>query len=180
MSLRLGEPKPTTIGESYTLALSLIGLIGFIFLTSFCLFGIGALTVDSAKKSDECNGDTEVYSETDCQSALEKAENMEYILDAVATFILVSGGIAVQYKLLIDVISIGVFRGKNTTNENLVSKNTNKKSNFSENTIIIECENCGQNLRVPSNLNGHMIRCAKCSHEFKNHHETDQSSSSLV
>ena len=178
MPSRPGEPNPTTIGEAYGLALSLIALIGFIFITSFCLFGIGNLTIDSAKESDECNIETEVYSESDCQSALEKAENTQDILDASGIFILVVGAIAVQYKLLIDVISIGVFRGINVSNENSASKNINTKSNSNKNSIIIQCENCGQNLRIPSHLSGHTIKCAKCSHEFKNHHETDQSSAS--
>ena len=94
----------------------------------------------------------------------------------------VVGAIAIIYKLLIDVISIGIHRGNNPNAYQIRPENlqidAKKKPASKKITNIVECVNCGHNLYVPKSFNGN-IHCTKCHTRFKlDHQETDQESDS--
>lgn len=35
-----------------------------------------------------------------------------------------------------------------------------------ENDVIENCKGCGQQLRIPGNIGGMLMRCPSCGHEF--------------
>ena len=153
------EPKPLDVTKSFSLAFDMLGLISVTIILCAICFMIGDGIVDSAYEKNVCKTTHPSYDGVKCEDNIADAKTFTAILNVAGISISILGFVAVQYKLFIDVISIGTYRGIN-------GHSTNKTVNPMKNYNAVQCKNCAEYVKVPNGYKG-KIRCSSCSQIFE-------------
>ena len=152
------EPKPLDVTKSFSLAFDMFGLISVTIILCAICFLIGNGILDSVYEENVCKTTHPNYDTAKCESKVADAETFTAILNVAGISISILGFVAVQYKLFIDVISIGTYRGINgNSTDNIV----NPMKNYN----AIQCKNCSEYVKVPNGYKG-KVRCSSCSQIF--------------
>ena len=153
------EPKPLDVTKSFSLAFDMFSLISVTIILCAVCFLTGEGILDSVYEENVCKTTHPNYDTTKCESKISDAETFKSILNFAGILISILGFVAVQYKLFIDVISIGTYRG---INGNPTDNNVNPRNNYN----AIQCKKCSEYVKVPNGYKG-KVRCSSCGQIFE-------------
>ena len=131
------HPSPVAFSDSIRLAVTVFPILVITLLANIFLF--------------------EIFEDwTDNEIGLVVVSFIAFSVNVIAT-------ISIIYKISIDIVAIGIYRGNNPSESRNRIIDINKQIRYSDTRI--ECIKCSQILSVPINYDGR-IRCTSCSYVF--------------